>query len=226
MRLTRRNGVILTRSRSKRSPRKGKPTPVIAKKQIYVFTEGRVTEPDYVRYWQRKYRRQVLIVIDDFHGGPLQLVDSAIKQRDHDLREERRGRGRACDEYWCVFDRDEHEDFGSAVGKAVSSDIGIAYSNPCIELWFMLHFVNQTTYIHRHDAQRTSKQLLNCEKALTPDALNRLETEFDSARKRAKALDKKHHLDDSAPRSNPSSSAWRLIEAIARGQTDSGQRTD
>ena len=125
----------MTRSRSRRSPRKGKSAPVSAKKQIYVSTEGQATEPDYVEYWQRKHRHQVVVVIDEFHGGPGQLVERAIRQRQDDLREERRGRGRAFDEYWCIFDRDEHKE------SAVSSDIRVAHTNPCIELWFILHFV-------------------------------------------------------------------------------------
>ena len=81
----------MTRSRSRRSPRKGKSAPVSAKKQIYVSTEGQATEPDYVEYWHRNHRQHVVVVIDDFHGGPLQLVDRAIKRRQDDLREERAG---------------------------------------------------------------------------------------------------------------------------------------
>ena len=205
----------MTRGRS-RSPHKGKPAPAIAKKQIYVFSEGERTEPDYIRHWQREHRNQVVVVIDDFHDGPLQLVDRAIDRRQDDMREERRGRGRAFDEYWCVFDRDEHGNFDSAVNRAVSRDIRVAHTNPCIELWFMLHFVDQTAFIHRHDAQQRSKELLGCEKRLTRDALVQLQAAFDSARTRAQALDRKHDLDDSAPRANPSSSIWCLIEAIVQ----------
>ena len=158
----------MTRSRSRGSPRKDKPAPAIAKKQVYVFCEGERTEPDYIRHWEREHRHQVVVVIDDFHGGPLQLVDRAIDRRQDDMREERRGRGRAFDEYWCVFDRDEHGSFDSAVNRAVSRDIRVAHTNPCIELWFMLHFVDQTAFIHRHDAQQRSKELLGCENGCLP----------------------------------------------------------
>ena len=183
----------MTRSRSRRSPRKGKSAPVSAKKQIYVSTEGQATEPDYVEYWQRKHRHQVVVVIDEFHGGPGQLVERVIRQRQDDLREERRGRGRAFDEYWCVFDRDEHK---------------------------------ESAFIHRHDAQQLSKELLGCKKRLTHVALGQLETTFNSARTRAQALDRKHDLDGSAPRSNPSSTVWELIEAICHGQTGYDERAE
>ncbi|MCQ3807227.1 MAG: RloB family protein [Acidimicrobiaceae bacterium] len=207
----------MTRSRSRRSPRKDKPTPAIAKKQIYVFCEGERTEPDYIKHWQREYRHQVVVVIDDFHGAPLQLVNNAIDRRKDDLREERRRRGRAFDEYWCIFDRDEHTDFDSAVSRAESKDIRVAHTNPCIELWFILHFVNQTAFIDRHEAQQRSNVLLGCKKRLTRDALVQLRADFDSARTRAQALDQKHDLDGTAPRANPSSSVWCLIEAIVDG---------
>ncbi len=185
-------------------------------RQICVFTEGKATEPDYIQHWSREHRQTVKVVIDKFHGGPLQLVDRAIKRRTSEQHEARRGRGEAFDEYWCVFGRDEHQNFDLAVIRAVSNGIGIAHSNPCIELWFMLHFSDQTSFIDRHDAQRASKKLLGCEKRLTPQALKELQAEFCTARCRAQALNNKHHLDGSAPRSNPSSDVWRLITSIAR----------
>lgn len=184
-------------------------------RQILVFTEGLATEPDYVNHWYRQHRQRVKVVIDDFHGGPFQLVTRAIQRRDHDYREARRGRGAAFDEYWCIFDRDDHPKFDLAVNQAVSKKIKLAHSNPCIELWFMLHFSDQTSYIHRRDAQQESKDLLGCGKRLTLQALKKLQAEFPTARCRARALDDKHLLDGSPSRSNPSSDVWKLIQNIA-----------
>jgi hypothetical protein len=39
-------------------------------------------------------------------------------------------------------------------------------------------------------------------------------SQYQDARHRAQALDRKHDLDGSPPRSKPSSEAWRLIETI------------
>lgn len=189
-------------------------------RSLYVFVEGKRTERDYVNHWYRKHRDQIRVVIDKFHGSPLRLVEAAIKRRDQDVRDEKRSRGRAADEYWCVFDRDEHQDFDEAIAVAAASGIKVAHSNPCLELWFILHFRDQTAWIHRHDAQDESEQLLRCDKRLTPDALESLDESFADARRRARQLDEWHEGNDSPPRSNPSSGVWGLVERIAHGIRD------
>ena len=184
-------------------------------RSLYVFTEGKGTETDYLNYWFRKHREHVRVVIDRFHGSPLRLVEKAMSQREQDIRDEKRSRGLVADEYWCMFDRDEHDDFDPAVRAAAANDIKIAYSNPCIELWFILHFRDQTAWIHRHDAQDASEQLLLCKKRLTWQALESLDGSLDDAKHRALQLDNWHSGNGSPQRSNPSSSVWELIERIS-----------
>ena len=76
--------------------------------QLLVFVEGLRTEVQYINFWYRMNRAQVLVDIDDRHGTPMTLVKAAIDAKRTEQREERRNRGKAHDEYWCVFDRDEH----------------------------------------------------------------------------------------------------------------------
>lgn len=186
-----------------------------AKRQsILVFTEGRKTEPVYLTHWSRKYRENVIVAIDDFHGAPLSLVQEAVTRRTADLRAARRGHGDAYSEYWCVFDIDEHPNVPRALELAASSDISVCVTNPCIELWFLLHFQDQYAAIHRHEAQRRAADYLNPGKTPSSAALAALFSQYEDARRRAQALDHKHELDGSPPRSNPSSEAWRLIETI------------
>lgn len=181
---------------------------------LRVFTEGIKTEPIYLTHWHRLYRDRVIVSIANDHGSPITLVKAAAPQRTHDLREARRGRGDAFDQYWCVFDVDAHPHLNEALLLAHQEAIEIAYSNPCIELWFLLHFQDQTAQIDRHTVQRLSRDLLGCEKVLTPNALQILEGSHGEATARARALDLKHDGDDSPRGSNPSSSLWRLIEVI------------
>lgn len=49
-------------------------------------------------------------------------------------------------------------------------------------------------------------------------ALTALASQYEDARRRAQALDRKHELDGSSPRSNPSSEAWRLIDKICQAR--------
>lgn len=141
---------------------------------LLVFVEGLRTEDSYLTYWRRRYRDRVLVEIDPYRGAPLQLVERAVEAKRIETREEKRGRGRPHNQIWCVFDRDEHPNFAQAIDLANRHGIKLAISNPCIELWFILHFENRTTYLERQAAQRRAAELLGCSKALTDGALSAL----------------------------------------------------
>ena len=179
-----------------------------------MFTEGERTEDGYLVHWRREFRDKVIVTIDSFHGGPLQLVDHAVATKRSEAREERRGGGRPHDEVWCVFDRDEHPNIPQALDKAAGNGIGVILSNPCIELWFVLHFDDQTAHLERGEAQSRSRELLSCDKNLSPDALRKLAGRYADARIRAQKLAQKHRGDGSPPHANPSSNMWELIDRI------------
>lgn len=186
-------------------------------RQLLVFTEGERTEDGYLVHWRRAYRDTVLVTVSDFHGAPLSLVNRAVDAKREESRDAARGRGRAHDEVWCVFDRDLHPNVPEALDKAVANGVGIVLSNPCIELWFVLHFADQTAHLERGEAQRLSRELLGCDKVLTGAALAALTTRYAEAKQRADELDRKHAGDGSARYSNPSSNMWELIDRI-RGE--------
>lgn len=188
------------------------------RRSILVFTEGEKTEPVYLTHWSRAYREKIIVTIDSFHGAPLSLVQEAAARRTADLRAARRGRGDEYNEYWCVFDIDEHPNVARALELAASSGVSVCVTNPCVELWFLLHFQDQSAAIHRHDAQRKAATYLNYGKTPTSTSLASLSSRYEDARRRAQALDRKHELDGSPPRSNPSSEAWRLIETIRQAE--------
>jgi RloB-like protein len=179
-----------------------------------VFAEGLRTEESYLTYWRRQYRDRVRVEVDPYRGGPLQLVERAVQARRTEARDARKGRGRPHDQIWCIFDRDEHPNFARAINLAERHEIKLAISNPCLELWFVLHFEDQTGYLERQAAQQRAEELLGCSKVLTESALSALADRYDEARLRAGELDKKHAGDGSPPGSNPSSGVWRLIDLI------------
>ena len=182
-----------------------------------MFVEGLRTEEDYLLYWHRLHRTKVNVHIDAFRGAPRQLVERAALAKRKSERDERRGRGRAYDEVWCMFDIDEHPLLHEVRTMASDNGIGLAVSSPCIELWFLLHFADQTAHIERQEAQRRSAERLHCDKALSTDALEALEPRHPEARHRAQALDVKHEADGSPAWTNPSSSAWRIVDTIQGG---------
>lgn len=180
--------------------------------EIHIVVEGEKTEDGYLLPLRRSLRDHVLISVDNRGGVPLTLVNRAVETKRDAEREAARGRGRAYDEVWCMFDRDAHPNLSDALDLAARHGIEVVMSNPCIELWFILHFEDQTAAIDRHAAQRRSAELLGCEKNLSASATELMYSRYDEARRRAKNLDTKHEGDGSAPRSNPSSDIWRLVD--------------
>ncbi len=49
-------------------------------------------------------------------------------------------------EPWIVFDRDKVKNFDSIIENALNSNIGVAWSNPCIEIWFYAYFGKMPNY--------------------------------------------------------------------------------
>ncbi|HEX7060054.1 MAG TPA: RloB family protein [Solirubrobacterales bacterium] len=186
-----------------------------ARRELLVFVEGKVTEEEYLNFYRRRHRRIVNVEIPDFRGGPLQLVEHAIDAKRRNERDAKRGRGRAHDEVWCVFDVDEHPDLNRAMSLARDHGIKLAISSPCLELWFLLHFEDQTAYLDRAQAQSSAKRHLRSGKSLSRTALEALDERYEIARDRAQKLDTKHRGDDSRPHTSPSSGIWRLVDSIS-----------
>lgn len=183
------------------------------RRQLLIFTEG-LTEIDYLTGYRRNNAESVTITFDEFHGSPKALVDRAAKRKRADRKAARPDKGRPYDEIWCVFDCDQHPLIPEALQQAVDNGIGVAYSVPCIELWFLLHFEDQHGHLERGAAQGRSKALLGSGKRLDRGDVTTLAERYEDAKARAIALDVKHEDDGSPAHTNPSSTMWRLIDRI------------
>jgi hypothetical protein len=182
---------------------------------LRVFSEGLKTESIYLTNWYRLHRDRVIITIAPHeHTTPFQLAESAVAERRRDFKEASRGRGSAYDQYWCIFDVDEHPKVPEALELACANNINVALSSPCIELWFLIHFDKQTAYLGRREAQKRSKEILGCDKTLTRQALDRLVENYNAAKSHARALTEKHTGDGSPRPWNPASDIWKLVDEI------------
>lgn len=185
--------------------------------QILVFAEGIRTEVGYINHWLKKHRERVIVrIADSRKSTPMALVESAIQQKTRDERDASKGRGTAFDEYWCVFDVDEHPHLSEALALADENGIKVALSSPCLELWFLIHFEPKWAHIDRHSVQRRVKEILGCDKVLTAGALAKLDELYEVAVQHARALDKKHLGDRASHPWNPCSNVWELIETIKK----------
>ena len=144
---------------------------------------------------------------------PKTLVDRAVEmknaaakraksQKDDNLR---------YDAIWCVFDIDEHPFVPEARQQARDNAIELAVSNPCFELWVLLHFRDQTAHIDRAAVQHECRNYLPGFKKKLPSA--QLHPYYGEALRRAKDLDawQKSRACDGG---NPSTGVYRLMEQI------------
>jgi hypothetical protein len=115
------------------------------------------------------------------------------------------------DHVWCVFDVDQHPLVPEARQQARANAIDLAVSNPCFELWFVLHFQDQTAHIERHKVQRLCREHMpGYQKSPDCDALRPHQAE---ATERAIKLENWQASRDNAG-GNPSTGVHRLIQRI------------
>ena len=126
--------------RSIRRPTKKKPPRVV----IWVFSEGK-TEEHYLKALERQFRKVIIKPVSEA-GVPKTLVPKAKKKR-RELKEEAEREGDSYSdsfEVWAVFDRDEHLHVKNARIEAHDNRVFVAFSNPCVEIWAVLHLAAQS----------------------------------------------------------------------------------
>ncbi|THA72723.1 RloB domain-containing protein [Streptomyces sp. A0958] len=128
------------RKRPSRESRLGRRTEHRAPRlRLLVVCGAEVTEYDYVQGLKGAARNSaVSIKVVTHPKAPSQVVAYTAKLF-----------GESDDAYdaaWCVVDVDEFTDLADALGEAERQGIGIALSNPCFEVWLLLHFTDH----HKH----------------------------------------------------------------------------
>lgn len=150
------------------------------------------------------------IRVETGHGGfvPKTLVAMAV---DASRRAESE-----IDEIWCVFDVEwprNHPDLQGVVEQARQNDIEVAISNPCFELWLILHLQDHGSWLDTDAARKLRSQLDGSNgKGVDPTKYMPLIRE---AARRAAELNERHIRDGTAfPQNNPSSGMYRLLATV------------
>ena len=117
------------------------------RERFLIVCEGINTEPDYFRGF-----RVPGLVVDAVGTGhnTLSLVDEAIRVKAEREAKARREGKPPYDQVWCVFDRDSFPHFNDAIRHAEAAGFRVAYSNEAFELWYLLHFEDHRSALHRH----------------------------------------------------------------------------
>lgn len=189
----------------------------LPRKTLVVFCEGEKTEPQYLlALRQEPFVRDAAAVdirVETGHGGavPLTLVTLATAARAKSAAEEAE-----IDEFWCVFDVEwprNHPHLPEAIAKAKSNGIRLAISNPCFELWLILHYRNHRSWLDNSAAVELRRQLDRS----TSKSLNAAQymSLIEDAVRHAAGLDTRHQRDGSEfPHNNPSSGMHYLIASV------------
>lgn len=126
--------------------------------QYFIFCEGEQTEPLYFDGFKRLiednpvYRNMVQIHIEPHVGNTVGIIRYAHKY----VTEEKIAKG----QIWCVYDKDDFpaDDFNAAqhLSDTLSKSnpdlqYHAAWSNECIEYWFILHFAYYDSNNHRSE---------------------------------------------------------------------------
>ncbi|WP_212731509.1 RloB family protein [Streptomyces sp. V17-9] len=174
--------------------------------RILVVCGSERTESDYLNGFKRHFKkRTVSLKILEKPGSTVEVVRDAIGVMD-------RAEG-DYDQVWCVVDVDEYQDFDVATPLAHRNGVRLAVSNPCFELWLLLHHDDHTAPIAdyrrlkvllaRHVRPSPGKGV-NFDRDYADEALWRGAVE--RARKLARFGDE--HT------TNPSTGVWRLALAL------------
>lgn len=208
-------------------------------REVYVLTEGEVTEPEFVQYVrdhgiaaQQDHKIEIIfknLTAPSKRRKPLPLVDEAIPYVAAAERAARKAKLKETDwnwpQVWCLFDRDGHKDITTAFARAERAGVKIAYSHPCFELWRLLHYQNYTSTFggvcdsaaDRLKAQPGFAQTYGPTiRSVSPETAKhvmpkQLKDRYDNARKFAQQLNAKH----SGPDQNkwdPYTDVWSFVE--------------
>jgi len=134
----------LSKSQLKRRPASKNP-----ERRILIVCEGEKTEVIYFKYMAKKFGLQAtdsyyVKITGDCGSSPTSVVKYAeeLAKEEYDLG------NNGYDKVFCVFDKDSHTDYHSAIslgqtlnkGRILKGKIETIKSVPCFEYWFIMHF--------------------------------------------------------------------------------------
>jgi len=174
--------------------------------RLLIVCGAKSTEPAYLSGLRQAARNPAVAIKVVIHArDPKSVVKYAQKLRDQSPDD--------VDQVWCVLDVDEFE-FREAISIAHKARINLAISNPCFEIWLLLHLLDATAPISG------ATGALRALKGVAP-AYDKTKLRFDDfakgvpdAIRRAQALPGSTEI--LGP--NPSTGMWRLAGLIVESK--------
>lgn len=207
----------------KRGTRRRKVKPV-----ILIVTEGSQTEPKYFEHFRtRQTNIDIRVVGSRTSSGETDytsLIRKAIDYQNKNQISITDG-----DSIWVIADGDinynnpdpvntKNNQFVKARKLAGSKGIQIAISNPCFELWYLLHFQYTTKFLKDYSAVNASLSSFISDYKKSDDVYTSLFQHTKTAIQNAKQLELFHQKNgDFAPfelTTNPFTDVYRLVELL------------
>lgn len=189
------------------------------KAKFTVFTEGANTEPQYLRALAASSRSSLLqIEIIAAAGSPKTIRDKAIAEAKAMRSTNKRNSFESRDQVWAVFDRDEHDEVEAALSDCEAAGVKCGFSDPCFEVWLILHYCDYDRNVDRHTVQSDCIKLCDCYEKKGKKV--ELGSEILSLVKAAEARAEKQIAErlkiDNRP-SRPFTTMYKLTQAFRRG---------
>ncbi|WP_191014029.1 RloB family protein [Treponema zioleckii] len=137
------------------------------------------------------------------------------------------------DECWIVIDRDAvefkgkgfgghtEENFNQAISEAEKKNVKVAFSNPCFELWIVLHFEYRDTESSRDDIQNKALEKINSllpqkDKLKNVDELKNFEELYSVLKDKTSLAIKfaKKLSENEVKKKKPSTTVHKLVSAL------------
>jgi hypothetical protein len=198
--------------------------------RILIVCEGARDEYDYLRGARASLRLSQANVAIRFCGGgsPQAVVASALRWRD---RYAGNGEER-FDEIWVVLDVENPKTSGieQALETARREGLRIALSNPCFEIWLLLHAGEQDAPLNAREAKRRLRRVLRAGRGWRPGFDDpRLGADWRRAARRALRGREAGRLERGTPSEswelvlmrNPSSNLDELLHVMQRARPGS-----
>jgi hypothetical protein len=148
-------------------------------------------------------------------GAPATLSQLAVTQSVEVKSKRYRSENGEDDQVWVVFDRDEHDYVDASIDKCKAAQVGVAFSDPCFEVWLILHVEDYDRDEHRYHTQGKCQEV--CEgyerNGRKMAKSEKLVLSVETAEARAEALRQRRQADGgNAP--------WTSVDPLTRAMRD------
>ncbi len=186
---------------------------------ILIVCEGEKTEPNYFNGLRKAFRlNNANIKVCGRGSDPLSIVDFAIDTCKKESK---------FDRAYCVFDRDRHPTYDTALNKikqikhtrsCKGYEIIAVSSNPCFEFWLLLHFKYTTMQFNAPANSSICDTVIKELKKDFPeyqkgdkDIFKKIQDKVDTAIKNAHKIEKSNQTSGA---DSPSTSVHLLVEYL------------